>query len=258
MMKECSFTPVINKSYTPKMHKLQISTTHNGELSVSNISMLDVSQPSTTKNNQISSRLLLLAQKQPPKTPTIIETPAGGNFKMNAKSRQILENKSIINKDLNQSKSTTQLNPRKYDHSIISVQKTKEDMYRDKAKKASEKLLRDKFETEWKQVIVQADVSKHMFLDVHQMREVMQGFYMIEEGDRPKKKAPFNAAKVVNQDTIFDELVTHLSSEGVVSLAFLKNAIREILSLEPEPCKTPQPKAIPHFLFPTGGGNLSF
>jgi len=45
---------------------------------------------------------------------------------------------------------------------------------------------------------VQADVSKHMFLDVHQMREVMQGFYMIEEGDRPKKKAPFNAAKVVN------------------------------------------------------------
>ena len=61
MMKECSFNPVINKSYTPKMHKLQIPTTPNGELSVSNISMLDLSQPSTTKNTQISSRLLYLA-----------------------------------------------------------------------------------------------------------------------------------------------------------------------------------------------------
>lgn len=30
------------------------------------------------------------------------------------------------------------------------MQKAKEDMYRDKAKKASEKLLREKFETEWK------------------------------------------------------------------------------------------------------------
>jgi len=37
-----------------------------------------------------------------------------------------------------------------------------------------------------------------MFLDINQMREVMQGFYLIEEGDRPKKKANFNAAKVVN------------------------------------------------------------
>jgi hypothetical protein len=71
-------------------------------------------------------------------------------------------------------------------------------MYRDKAKKASEKLLRDKFETEWKQVTLQGDVSNHMFLDIHQMREVMQGFYMIEEGERPKKKANLNAAKVVN------------------------------------------------------------
>jgi len=51
MMKECSFIPKINKSYTPKMHKLQISTTQNDQTIItSNISMLDVSQPSTTKN----------------------------------------------------------------------------------------------------------------------------------------------------------------------------------------------------------------
>ena len=42
-----------------------------------------------------------------------------------------------------------------------------------------------------------------------------------------------------------------------MTLNFLKNALKEMLSLEPEPCKTPKPQALPHFLFPPGG-NLSF
>jgi hypothetical protein len=50
--------------------------------------------------------------------------------------------------------------------------------------------------------------------------------------------------------------VAHLSHEGLLSLAFVKNALLEMMSLDPEPSKSPQPKTLTHFLFPTG--NLSF
>jgi len=53
--------------------------------------------------------------------------------------------------------------------------------------------------------------------------------------------------------------VAHLSHDGRITLAFLKNAFLEMLSLESDPqCKSPLPKALPHFLFPAASNNLSF
>ncbi len=74
--------------------------------------------------------------------------------------------------------------------------------------------------------------------------------------ESPKKN--INKGKAVTQSCVFEELIRHLSYEGLIVTNFLKNTIMEILNLEIDKnVKSPNPKHLPHFLFPAGN-NLSF
>ena len=59
--------------------------------------------------------------------------------------------------------------------------KTKEDLQREKAKKASDKLLKDRFEAEWNTVIKDCNLSQNTLLDKDQMKKVFLAFKLLTE-----------------------------------------------------------------------------
>ena len=74
----------------------------------------------------------------------------------------------------------------------------KQDPSVSKAKKASEKLLREKFDTEWKQTLAQFGYQNmSTYIDAREMRKLMIAFHMMDEQKEVKKKVS-NQVKVVN------------------------------------------------------------